>query len=151
MAQEKKEQLLTVIRDAHAELTSIGLDEWKEFQVLMLANFDMYLADLSARIPYGTKIRTGENFLLGHQTPIICTLDEDMIKDIRINHSGVNMPYLFPMESMTDEQKIRCNALQDMGPDYYHLLIDRYNEWHLDYRGLITKGLALDATGLNIY
>jgi hypothetical protein len=42
-------------------------------------------------------------------------------------------------------------ALQDMGPSYYHSIIDHYNEWNLDYRGLIEKGLAEDATGLNIY
>ena len=30
-------------------------------------------------------------------------------------------------------------------------VIDYCNKNHLDYRGLIEKGLAIDATGLNIY
>ena len=29
--------------------------------------------------------------------------------------------------------------------------IDFYNQNHIDFRGFIEKGLALDATGLNIY
>ena len=29
--------------------------------------------------------------------------------------------------------------------------IDWFNKNHFDYRGLIEKGLAIDATGLNIY
>ena len=38
-----------------------------------------------------------------------------------------------------------CN-LQD-----YLWLVDWFNKNHFDYRGLIEKGLAIDATGLNIY
>ena len=30
-------------------------------------------------------------------------------------------------------------------------IIDWFNKNHFDYRGLIEKGLAIDATGLNIY
>lgn len=30
-------------------------------------------------------------------------------------------------------------------------VIDWLNKNHFDYRGLIKKGLAIDATGLNIY
>ena len=83
-------------------------------------------------------------------------------------------PYLFPMSSMTDEQwrelfatagyEVReedCGRHTEM---YYYQLVGHENEvypnsdaidWlnknHFDYRGLIEKGLALDATGLNIY
>ena len=32
-----------------------------------------------------------------------------------------------------------------------NILYDWYNKNHFDYRGLIEKGLAIDATGLNIY
>ena len=31
------------------------------------------------------------------------------------------------------------------------VLTDFFNSNHLDYRGLIKRGLAIDATGLNIY
>ena len=88
-------------------------------------------------------------------------------------------PYLFPMSSMTEEQSIELfelfgiNLLDSIDTDYIkinectgitfflnngfdvetHLdkLIDWLNKNHFDYRGLIEKGLALDATGLDIY
>ena len=74
-------------------------------------------------------------------------------------------PYLFPMSSMTEEQKKEYNLLQNFVPIYYYgfdIIVDKelYDNWesidylnahHFDYRGLIEKGLAIDATGLNIY
>ena len=87
--------------------------------------------------------------------------------------------YLFPLSSMTEEQSIELfklfgiSLVDSIGADYIkinectgitffldkgfdietHLdkLIDWLNNNHFDYRGLIEKGLALDATGLNIY
>ncbi len=32
-----------------------------------------------------------------------------------------------------------------------YVTMEFYNSRHIDYRGLIEKGLAIDATGLNIY
>jgi hypothetical protein len=87
-------------------------------------------------------------------------------------------PYLFPLSSMTEEQMEELKELCNMyTPDddyhpyvykgikvlYKHVLDDNYkfnfkidvidwfNKNHFDYRGLIEKGLAIDATGLNIY
>lgn len=80
-------------------------------------------------------------------------------------------PYLFPLSSMTNEQKREyhqstskdIDMLQDVilermnGKDNNnkHAIayngIDWLNAHHFDYRGLIEKGLAIDATGLNIY
>ena len=83
-------------------------------------------------------------------------------------------PYLFPMSSMTDEQchKFYCKFVEneidynDFKKYYFdgclwHKvltsindcgdIIDWFNKNHFDYRGLIEKGLAIDATGLNIY
>lgn len=37
------------------------------------------------------------------------------------------------------------------GPGFYYELIDWLNKNHFDYMGLIEKGLAIDATNLNIY
>ena len=59
-------------------------------------------------------------------------------------------PYLFPLSSMTEEQKedmIKSSC--GIGSDTN--VFDWYNKNHFDYRGLISKGLAIDATGLNIY
>ena len=64
-------------------------------------------------------------------------------------------PYLFPMSSMTDEQKEEQEAYFTCIKHDMSFSICRYMEWcyknHLDINGLISKGLALDATGLNIY
>ena len=73
-------------------------------------------------------------------------------------------PYLFPLSSMTDEQKKELSDemcyfthSQIEGRDPNGIMngtifeIDFYNKNHIDYRGLIEKGLANDATGLNIY
>jgi hypothetical protein len=107
----------------------------------------LLLKDLSARFPYNVAIRCKDE-----ESRFICYLTSDIIREIQNNTCYWDYkPYLFPMSSMTKEQKIRICALQDMGVSYYHLIIDHYNEWHLDYRGLIEKGLAIDATNKNIY
>lgn len=75
-------------------------------------------------------------------------------------------PYLFPLSSMTEEQRKEYNSLCDSTPTYFYEFGDIVEEEelhdnlksidylianHFDYRGLIPKGLAKDATGLNIY
>lgn len=79
-------------------------------------------------------------------------------------------PYLFPLSSITEEQQeefdriyaddmqvVACNLKNRLdGKPYERNLghyrhIDWLNANHFDYRGLIPKGLAIDATGLNIY
>ena len=83
-------------------------------------------------------------------------------------------PYLFPMSSMTEEQKydFYCRFIEneidyDDFKEFYfennkwHKLltsiddcggvVDWFNKNHFDYRGLIPMGLAIDATGKNIY
>ena len=74
-------------------------------------------------------------------------------------------PYLFPLSSMTEEQYkeiwhcmeadnketlLRARSGQKCANPYSNVA-DYYNANHFDYRGLIEKGLAIDATGLNIY
>lgn len=61
-------------------------------------------------------------------------------------------PYLFPMSSMTEEQKIEEYKL--MNSNFYTSTVELpnfYNKNHIDYQGLIPMGLAEDATGKNIY
>ena len=64
-------------------------------------------------------------------------------------------PYLFPISSMTDKQKDEYQYITErwMNDPAYSISdsIDWLNKNNFDYRGLIEKGLAIDATGLNIY
>lgn len=87
---------------------------------------------------------------------------------ISINDISKIKPYLLPMSSMTEEQKkyisnkwgINEEFDFEIDPnwgEYFAELsdVDDFINWlnknHFDYRGLIDKSLALDATGLNIY
>ena len=58
-------------------------------------------------------------------------------------------PYLFPVSSMTEEQKEEWRGIRWSKLPWDEL--DWLNKGHWDYRHLIEKGLALDATGLNVY
>lgn len=72
---------------------------------------------------------------------------------ISIDYVSKIKPYLFPLSSMTEEQKSQYNFYLTRIVFAYDasLLINWLNKNHFDYRGLIKKGLAIDATGLNIY
>ena len=116
----------------------------------------LLLKDLCARLPYHTKIDTGVQG--------ISTLDSNWYEINRMNleyDSDAFLPYLRPMSSMTEEEKNEINTLFDIieSPSSatdetgriidcsyeYIELIDFYNSRYLDYRGLIEKGLALEA------
>jgi hypothetical protein len=63
-------------------------------------------------------------------------------------------PYLFPLASMTPKQKAELAHLTaNIDGIFEQVLaeIDFYHRHHIDYRGLISLGLAIDATGLDIY
>ena len=66
-------------------------------------------------------------------------------------------PYLFPLSSMTEEQKKEYAHVLVMSSNISYAQLadtfveDWFNKNHFDYRGLIEKGLAIDATNLNIY
>ena len=69
-------------------------------------------------------------------------------------YSNEYKPYLFPMSSMTDEQEKEYNNLNCYEPGCFphtEEALDYLLKNHFDYRGLIEKGLAIDATELNIY
>lgn len=59
-------------------------------------------------------------------------------------------PYLFPMSSMTEKQKEEYYGTFSLSGDMSGT-VDFYNKHHIDWRGLIPMGLAIDATNLNIY
>lgn len=124
-------------------------------------NKELLLKDLCARLPYGIKfLRESWNYEWNQELSVIEVL-EDIDKDGYINNTKVYdvgdiKPYLFPMSSMTEGQsKVYHELINGMfGTSAlinFEILTDFFNTHHLDYRGLIEKGLAIDATRLNIY
>lgn len=89
-------------------------------------------------------------------TPLIEDIDEQNFANEEVA-DGVDIldftPYLFPLSSMTEEEKLMYEGLM-IGTDnisYMLDVIDWLNEHRFDYRGLIEKSLAIDATKLNVY
>ena len=117
---------------------------------------ELLLKDLCARLPYGIKfLRESWNYEWDQELSVIEVL-EDIDKDGYINKTKVYnvediKPYLFPLSSMTEEQEKEW--LYTLSSDYHitYDTVDWCNKNNFDYRGLIEKSLALDATGLNIY
>lgn len=117
---------------------------------------ELLIKDLCARLPYKQQVE-----ILKDGTSITDKLTTATIKYLESGYWDVK-PYLLPLSSMTDEEnnklgdeliELELKALSDeidhSVPAAYE--IDYYNSHHIDYRGLIEKGLAIDATGLNIY
>ena len=113
---------------------------------------DLLLKDLCARLPYNPLVEyKGESYnVLGiaHGKLVLCkpfmsyTLKENpLVEEAK--------PYLFPISSMTEEQKEEWRGIRWSKLPWDEL--NWLNKGHWDYRGLIEKGLAIDATGLNIY
>ena len=127
---------------------------------------DLLLKDLCARLPYGVKIQsTDENIIT--LTGIILPNHYTTINGVYSFCDCCPMkPYLFPLSSMTEEQKQEYTYIVNyISPDdtenwkegefiyveQFSQLMHFYHINHLDYMGLIPMGLAVDATGLNIY
>ena len=129
---------------------------------------ELLLRDLCARLPYGVKVKLGDNpniFDLEYRIKFAVMYgDSNKLEDI-LDITNIK-PYLFPLSSMTEEQKREYHMLLTDVPTYEYeggdivTVIDTYDNWmsidylnanHFDYRYLIEDGLAIDATGLNIY
>ena len=122
---------------------------------------ELMLQDLCARTPYSVKVQyMNKIFDIDYISP--------MYGEIKLNTSGnwtIDVseikPYLFPLSSMSEEQQKEFDQLIELelkaiNDEIAHTQVttfevDFYNKNHFDYRGLIEKGLAIDATGLNIY
>lgn len=162
------------------------------------AEKDLLLKDLCARLYtcnciYGTALTVAlvdEQPLVSNQWLISnydCYKDEFIVSNIvyasdveRVVDIDNIRPYLFPLSSMTDGQRIELYKALGLGyQSHYHLseewehfnnsinnndlfipaswvsdinkMYNYLDKNHFDYRGLIEKGLAIDATDKNIY
>ena len=120
---------------------------------------DLLLKDLCARLPYGVRAYYNDYDSDYEIESIKITsygdyktdrIHLDMIDSTKIVDIDEIKPYLFPMSSMTEEQRLEYYGTFSLSGDISGS-IDFYNKYHFDYRGLIPMGIANDATGLNIY
>lgn len=124
---------------------------------------DLVITDLCGRLPH--KVIVEFVSYKGEEKPWIGELScKDLDCFIHDVWFVEIKPYLFPLSSMTEEQKIEyrkaCNLDMEIlskhpldgtpFPALYNSQ-DWLNKNNFDYRGLIPMGLAKDATGLNIY
>lgn len=117
--------------------------------------------DLCSRLPYGVRMYTKENgkdasFIL-RISDLNYIFDKDRI-DVMYDYDGWK-PYLRSMSNMTKKEfdeymrfiKHSWEGINKEEDDYYIKVKDRdiYTDWllshHFDHRGLIEKGLALEA------
>lgn len=124
---------------------------------------ELLLKDVCGRLPYGVKCAIQGEKKVYTLSRVECDYKNGHLFDFVEQKNGFNMqvytsevkPYLFPLDSMTDEQKEEWKSLvireAFSESDGTLTVQDFYNKNHIDYRGLIPKGLAIDATGLNIY
>ena len=111
----------------------------------------LLLKDLCERVPYGVKINEntqGDFTVIGLTTERVFTTceTEGCHNDFPIE---CVKPYLFPLSSITKKRLEELSEYIDIKNAY--VAVELLNSYHIDYRGLIEKGLAIDATGLNIY
>lgn len=137
---------------------------------------ELLLRDLCARVPYGVKVQYMNNIFVIDYVSSYEEVKLDTSDNWTVSVSEVK-PYLFPLSSITKEMMEEPNIYgffkyRDTIANVGHLeskngvseeiytyidiesvsaLIELFHSHHIDYRGLIEKGLAIDATGLGIY
>ncbi len=129
----------------------------------------LLLRDLCGRLPYGVKAyiknwsKLDRKYYEGVYTvesidsslnTIVADSERSSVEVIVGDDDYEIKPYLRPMSNMTEEEKLMYEGLMigtDNNIPYILDVIDWLNVHHFDYRDLIEKGLAIDATGLNIY
>lgn len=130
---------------------------------------ELLLKDLCARLPYNVicQVEFKENGKYNSKVMLLSGIFTDeayfTTKGGSI-YSNEYKPYLFPLSSMTERQCYELASIRSWFQDCWKYIktpiplsicnfeqIDWFHKNHFDYRGLIEKGLAIDATGLNIY
>ena len=116
----------------------------------------LLLKDICARLPYGVKILQGDAVIetlqsickVGDNDYTVNPITNDMYNGFLIEQVK---PYLRPMSSMTEREENKLVKAAVVGGYNYdsvlnlYIITDWLNKHHFDYRGLIEKGLALEA------
>jgi len=110
---------------------------------------DLLLKDLCARLPYNVKIQSWYGAIITSDLNTFPFSMEEMDKEDMWDQLSGFKPYLRPMSSMTKEERKEFNNILEF--QYYSddsqmcESTDWLNKNHFDYRGLIGKGLAIEA------
>lgn len=125
---------------------------------------EILIRDLCGRLPYGVKayIKNWSNlsrkyyegvYIVESIDPSLNSIlanSERSSVDVIVGYDDYEIkPYLFPLSSITKKTLEELSAYIDIKNAY--VAVEFFNSHHIDYRGLIEKGLAIDATGLDIY
>ena len=114
---------------------------------------NLLLKDLCARLPYGVTVEIKGSYDDGERYIRISELDITMLGYMYDDKSSI-IPYLRPMSSMAEEEINEFILISDtvlwLGDKRSTSILsleqmDWLNSHHFDYRGLIEKGLALEA------
>ena len=125
---------------------------------------EILIRDLCGRLPYGVKayIKNWSNlsrkyyegvYIVESIDPSLNSIlanSERSSVDVIVGYDDYEIkPYLFPLSSITKKRLEELSEYIDIKNAY--VAVELLNSHHIDYRGLIEKGLAIDATGLGIY
>ena len=131
---------------------------------------DLLIKDLCCRMPYGVKAdlkktncyddtnKVSEQDIYSFRTGRPLVEDYGQHDYYKVIVTDIT-PYLFPIESMTEEQKViygdLCYKVLYNSKGLINLDVMEYVNWcyknHIDINNLIPMGLANDATNKNIY
>ena len=121
----------------------------------------LLLKDLSSRLPYGVRVFVSGDDFDNYQCPYLLIAISKFGQDIfckiyspiytPLGCPGIEnvKPYLFPLSIIPKKKLEELSEYIDIKNAY--VAVELLNSHHIDYRGLIEKGLAIDATNLNIY
>ena len=136
---------------------------------MTLEDKELLLKDLCTRLPYGVKVQG--NFKWGFDGQIMDDIRESVldIETLEWFMNGIEVrPYLRPLSSMTEEEENEWHGLnidplfEAVGKQHTRIEdlmlraksqynpVDWLNAHHFDYRGLIERGLAIEAP-INMY
>ena len=130
---------------------------------------NLIIKDIAARVSYGVKFACNTNVYIAKGLDLIVTDEGNWeyavtAKDFVAIEIDFIKPYLFSLSSMTEEQCYELASIRSDFQDSWKYIktpiplsicnfeqVEWFHKNHFDYRGLIEKGLAIDATGKNIY
>ena len=117
---------------------------------------DLQLRDLCGRLPYKPKVHADDGLspdgkgsdytLLGinaNKRIALLGLDFDGVYATYKEYMDNIKPYLRPMYSMTEKEE---EEYKEVVRGSFEKQLEFYQRKHLDFRGLIPKGLAIEAT-----